>query len=85
MFDKLKQLSQIREMQKIMEQEEVAVEKQGVKVVLKGTMEVKEIQLNAVLSKEDQEKILKECLNEAQRKLQTSLAGKMMAGGGFGM
>ncbi len=81
MFDKLKQL---KEMQNTLSQEREEVEKNGVKVVLNGKMQVEELEINSSLQKHEQERILKECINEAMKKLQMKIANKM-SGMGFGL
>ena len=85
MFDKLKQLNQIREIQKDLEKETVEVEREGVKVVLNGKMEMEEVFLNQELPKDKQEALIKDCHNEAIKKVQIILAKKMQSFPGFGM
>jgi DNA-binding protein YbaB len=58
-------------------QEKFEIEREGIKVVINGKMEVEEIRLNPELNKEEQEKIVKDCINEAMRKIQMSAAKKM--------
>jgi len=79
MFDKFKQLAQMKSLQDEIKNSRVEYEKQGIKVVMRGDFFVEEIILNPDLSKNEQEKILKECLNEANRKAQT-LAAQKFAG-----
>lgn len=74
MFDKLKQINELRKMQAQIKKEMVQVESEGVKVVINGAFEVQEIVLSPALKKEDQERILKECLNEAGKEIQGRLA-----------
>jgi len=81
MFDKLKQLHQLKKMQDEFKKETVEVEKQGVKVSMNGHFEVQNITLNASLSIEDQQRALKDALNEAREKIQKALASKMMGAG----
>ena len=52
-------------------------EKNGVKIVVNGKMQVEEVKLNSALSQEQQEQIIKECINDAMKKLQTIMASKM--------
>jgi len=77
MFDKLKQLRELKELKDSLSQEKAEVEKSGVKVIVNGKMEIEEIQLNPNLSKEEQEKTLKECVNGAMKKIQMAIAQKM--------
>lgn len=79
MFDKFKQLAQMKSLQDEIKNSRVEYEKQGVKVVMRGDFSVEEIILNSDLSKGEQEKILKECLNEANHKAQV-LAAQKFAG-----
>lgn len=84
MFDKLKQLKKLKDLQKELGKEILDVEKDGVKVTLNGRIEIENIQLNPALEKDRQEKVLKDCLNDAVRKMQMKLAQKMGQMGGFG-
>ena len=84
MFDKLKQLKQLKELKDSLSQEKAEVEKKGIKVIVSGKMEIEEIQLNPDLSREEQEEILKECINEAMKRIQMIIAKKMSQTPGFG-
>jgi len=84
MFDKLKQLKKLKELRDSLSQEKEEVEKEGIKVIINGKMEIENIQLNPDLDKEEQETILKECINEAIKKIQMVLASKMSQMSGFG-
>lgn len=77
MFEKLGQLKKLKDLQDSLSQEEVEVEKNGIKVVINGKMEIEKIQLNPELSKEEQEKVLCDCINEATKKIQMIAAQKM--------
>jgi len=85
MFDKLKQLQQLKELRDSVAQEKEEVERKGIKVIINGKMEIEEIHLNSDLSKEEQEEVLKECVNEAMKKIQMLLASKMSQMSGFGV
>jgi DNA-binding protein YbaB len=76
MFDKLKQMKQLKEMQESIKNERVEAERHGVKIVINGRFEVESIELNPQLEKELQEKAVKECFNEAVRKAQMAVAQK---------
>ncbi len=76
MFDKLKQINELRKIQSAAKEEKSTVEKNGVRVSINGNFEIEEVKLNPNLSSEDQEKILKEILNEAVKNIQRSLATK---------
>jgi DNA-binding protein YbaB len=78
MFDQLKQLGKLKELKDILEKEKKEVEKEGVRVVVNGKLEIEEIKLNPRLDFETQEKIIKECINEAMKKVQMEAAQKMM-------
>ena len=85
MLDKLKQLKQIRDLQKSLESELIEFEKEGVRVVFNGKMEMQEIVLNPDLSKEKQESLIKENINCAIKELQTKTFEKMKSMKGLGL
>jgi DNA-binding protein YbaB len=84
MFDKFKQLKQMKELRDSLSKEKEEFEKRGVRVVVNGKMEVEEIHLNSELTKEEQEEVVRECINEAFKKIQTNAAKKMLQTPGFG-
>ncbi len=84
MFEQLKQLKKLQEIQNALKNERLDYEKQGIKVSLNGKLEFEEIKLNPALPIDQQEKLLKEALNEAMKKIQMTVAQKMQAMGGLG-
>jgi DNA-binding protein YbaB len=84
MFEQLKQLKKLQEIQNTLKNEKLDYEKQGIKVSLNGKLEFEEIKLNPALAIDQQEKLLKEALNEAMKKIQMTVAQKMQAMGGLG-
>jgi DNA-binding protein YbaB len=88
MFDKLKQLQQLKKMQDSFKKEIETVEKNGVSVTINGNFEVTDIKLSEELEIKEQENLLKNCLNEARNSIQKKLASQMMSSGlgaGFGL
>lgn len=87
MFNKLKQFkdlrSQAKTMQSSLAQETISEEKNGIKISLNGNLELISLKLNPDLSKEEQEKALKSCFNDAIKKAQRLMAKKMQEMGGF--
>lgn len=87
MFSKLKQFkdlrSQAKTMQSALAQETVSEEKNGVKIVLNGNMEIISLNLNDTLPKSSQEEALKTCFNEAIKRAQRLMAKKLQDMGGF--
>jgi len=77
MFENIKKLQELKKMQETFKQEKVTVEKRGVVVTINGNFEVEEIKLSANLGLDEQQNILKQCLNEAREKIQKTLAQKM--------
>lgn len=77
MFDNLKQLRELKELKGILEKEKKEVEKEGVKVVVNGKMEVEEIKLNPQLETAKQEEVVKDCINQAMKQVQQEAAKKM--------
>ncbi len=76
MFDKLKQIGKLREVQKSLEDEKVEIEKNGTRVVINGNLKVLSVSLNSGLEKEEQEKVLSECFNEGMEKVKLAMAQK---------
>ena len=74
MFDKLKQINQLRQIQAAIKQERVEVEKQGVRVTMRGDFDVESLTLNPDLDTLTQSKVVMQCMNEAKQKIQTILA-----------
>jgi DNA-binding protein YbaB len=87
MFNKLKQLkdlrSQAKTMQSALADEKVEVEKNGIKLSMNGNMEVTDLKINNDLSKEEIAKTSKDLFNEAIKKTQRIMAKKMQEMGGF--
>lgn len=79
MFDKLKQINQLRQMQETIKQQHAEAEKQGVRIVMRGDFEVESITLNPELDIKSHERAVLQCMNEAKQKIQTILA-KSFAG-----
>lgn len=80
MFNPLKTFGDLRtmqqqaqKMQNLLQQEEVIVEKNGVKVILRGDQRVKEVVVDGVL-----ENRITDALNEAVKKTQELAAQKLM-------
>jgi len=78
MFDNLKKLQQFKEIKDSLEKEKIEIEKEGIKIVVNGKMEIEEIKLNPELDQNQQERAIKDCINEAVKKIQTIVAQKMM-------
>ena len=87
MFSKLKQFqdlrSQAKTMQNALAQETVTQEKNGIKIVLNGNMELISLNLNESLSKGAQEETLKACFNDAIKSAQKLMAKKLQDMGGI--
>ena len=87
MFNKLKQLkdlrSQAKTMQSALSGEKVELEKNGIKMVMNGNMEVIELTINNDLSKEEIARSCKDLFNDSVKKTQRIMAKKMQEMGGF--
>ena len=77
MFDNLKQLAKLKELRDSLEKERKEVEREGVRIVVNGKMEVEEIKLNPDLDVVKQEMIVKDCINRAFKEIQQEAAKKM--------
>ena len=86
MFNKLKQIkdlrSQAKTMQSMLAEETITAEKHGIKIVMNGNMEITEIKLPDT-DKSKLESSLPACLNDAIKKTQKIMAKKMQEMGGF--
>ncbi len=76
MFDKLKELNKLKQLKNEAEGEVFEVEKRGIRVIVNGAISVEEVILNPEITDDKQGRILRECLNEAIKKAQMSMAKK---------
>ena len=76
MFDKLKQLKELKGLQDELKKQTYDIEKNGTRLVMNGGMELVEISVNPELSPEDQARALKEAHNELLHKVQMAMAQK---------
>ncbi len=87
MFNKLKQIkdlrSQAKTMQSMLAEETVTAEKNGVKITMNGNMEVTEVNLPEGSDNDKLEKALTASFNDAVKKTQKIMARKMQEMGGF--
>ncbi len=87
MFNKLKHIKELRDqaknMQNVLADETITVEKSGVKITMNGNMEIISFTINEELSKNSLEGIIKEVFNDAIKKTQHLMAKKMQEIGGF--
>lgn len=87
MFNKLKQIKDLRDQAKTMQnalaKESVTVERGGVKIEMNGNLEVTSLSIAEGASKESTEKNVKEAMNEAVKKTQKLMAAKLQEMGGF--
>lgn len=77
MFDKLKQLKQLKELQDSLKKEIIEVEDNRTKVVVNGRMEIESITLDSSLSPDTQSEILKKLINKAFKEVQMIAAKNM--------
>ena len=85
MFEQLKQLKKIQEIQNALKDERITYSKNGIEIIINGKLEVEAIKLNPMLAVADQERELKGAFNDAMKKVQMVVAQKMQSMGGFGM
>lgn len=83
MLGKLKQMNELRNIQKKLKKESVEVEKNGVRVLINGAMEIQNIVLSEELDKKAQEDTLIKCINDAMRQMQMKMAKAMGGLGGL--
>jgi DNA-binding protein YbaB len=80
-FDKFKQIAELKKLQDNLKKENITIEKDGVSVVMNGNFEVENLKLNPTLDTEKQQEVLKRCLNEAREGVQKKMAQIMMSSG----
>ena len=80
-FDQIKKIAELKKLQDTIKKEKVVLEKRGVTVTMNGGFEVEEIKLNPELNLEEQQEVVKQCLNEAREEVQKKMAKIMMASG----
>ncbi|NOY14681.1 MAG: hypothetical protein GXP43_00485 [bacterium] len=77
----MKMAQQAKALERELEQEEVEAEKGGIKVLVSGTLKIKEIWMDG-----EEQELLREVINEALKKAQKKAAKRAMAlGSMFGM
>ena len=81
MLDQFKKIAELKKLQDGFKKEKITIEKRGVVVTMNGNFEVEDIKLNSELSLEDQQEVLKQCLNEARESIQKTLAKTLMSSG----
>lgn len=77
MFDKLKQLNELKKIKDELEKQRKTIEKDGITVTVNGRMEIEELKLNPQIEVTKQESIIKECFNQAVKEIQKEAAQKM--------
>ncbi len=87
MFNKLKQLkdlrSQAKQMQSALSGESITSEKNGIAITMDGNMSITKVNINPDLAKESLETAIKDATNDAIKKTQKLMAKKMQEMGGF--
>jgi DNA-binding protein YbaB len=88
MFNKLKQFKDLRNQAKTLQnalaQESVEYEKNGVKIIMNGNMEITKLTINTDAAKDRLENILAETVNETIKRAQKVMAKKVQDMGGLG-
>jgi len=77
MFDFIKQVQQLKQVQEALKNEKYDLEKDGVRLSMSGQLKIEELKLNANLPIARQQEIVKDLVNEAVDKIQSSLAEKL--------
>lgn len=77
MFDKLKQLNELRKMKNAIQTETVMAERNGIKITINGSFNVEDIAVSPEAKQNaNLEKDLRACFNDAVGKVQAVLAQK---------
>lgn len=85
MFEKLKDLKKMKDLESALGKEVLEKEREGIKVTVNGRAEIISISLNPSLLKERQEQILKDLINDVSRDAKMLMAKKAMEITGFGL
>ncbi len=87
MFEKLKQIKELRDQAKTIQNalsgETIISDRHGINITMDGNMTVKNVSLAKEMSKEEMEKNLPDAINDAIKKTQKVMAEKMRAMGGL--
>ncbi|MBU4217008.1 YbaB/EbfC family nucleoid-associated protein [Candidatus Parcubacteria bacterium] len=87
MFNKLKQIKDLRDQAKVMQSalsgESITVDRKGLTLVMNGNMEITSVKINEEITKEKLEEIIKDNTNNAIKQIQKVMAKKMQEMGGF--
>lgn len=74
MFDQLKQMMEMRNLQAQIKKQVVSVEREGVRLSLRGDFEVTELVLSDQLDAKAQSRVVLDLLREAREKIQKDMA-----------
>jgi DNA-binding protein YbaB len=85
MFDKLKDLKKLRDLEVALGKEIIEKERDGIKVVINGKSEIVSITLNPEMDIKKQEEVLKNCINDVSRDAKMLMARKAAEITGFGL
>lgn len=77
MFDKIKKLKKIKDLQNSLKKERVEKENNGIKVIINGQLQIQDIKLNPDLDSKKQQEALKNLINSAMQEMQMKAAKKM--------
>lgn len=77
MFDKIKKLKKIKDLQNSLKKEKVEKENNGIKVIVNGQLQIQDIKLNPDLDSKKQQEALKNLINSAMQEMQMKAAKKM--------
>ena len=84
MFDKFKQMKQLKDFESSLKKQTLSKEKNGITVTLNLKMEILDIKLNPALDIAEQEKRVRECINDAMNEAKMEMAKQAQSMGGFG-
>lgn len=76
-FDILKNFGKLKELHDKLSNEKIVIERDGIKLVMNGKMEIEDLVLNPELPVVKQQQILKQCFNTAVREIQMALFKKI--------
>jgi len=83
MFEKFKQAKKLKDLQSSLSKEKETIENGGVKVTVNGQMKVENIEVGGEVELKRAEELIKDCTNEALKRMQKKAAQKMQEMGGI--
>jgi DNA-binding protein YbaB len=77
MFDQLKNIAKLKEMQDQMKKETIQAQQDGVIITINGNFDIIDIKLNPELSIDNQQKAILKAFDKAKQEIQKTMVSKL--------